>query len=121
MSEQYILYLQLFETIICRECQYGITKDGIRLHFSRHHQMIPLKQRRELENYVLNFHVTDIKNVVTPIKEVNAVQGLKIHEGFMCTWKDCGHLRGTVPSIILHCVEEHGWIKSKGAYTVAEC
>lgn len=115
MSEQSLLYLEQFRTIICRECQYGITKGGIRLHFRRHHRDIPLEQRRELESYAQTFDITETKDVQHPTEEINVIEGLRIYEnGLMCVWSGCNHLRSTLTSMKQHCFEEHGWIESKG-------
>ena len=99
MSNQYLLYLQQFQTIICRECEYGITKKGVRLHFLRHHQEIALKERQELDDYVKNFDAREVKDVKSPSKEVIAIEGLKIHEGFIYTFEECNHLRFILKSI----------------------
>lgn len=111
---QYLLYLQQFQTIVCCECEYGVTKNGLRLHFERHHKMIPLKERRELENYVQNFDVLEVKNVPTPSQEVGIIEGLKVHKGFVCTHKECNHLHTTLESMKKHCQKKHEWFESKG-------
>jgi hypothetical protein len=115
MSEQqHLLYLQQFQTIICRQCQYGITKDGVRLHFERHHQAIALKRRRELENYAKEFDVCEAKDVNSPSKEIKAIEGLKIHEGFVCRFNGCNHSCVKLKSIQKHCQIKHDWTASKG-------
>ena len=113
-SEQYILYLQSLQTIVCQLCHFGIAKGGIRLHFERHHKSIPINERRALEEYIKQFNVCEIKSVERPSREITAIEGLKIHEGFICMWENCSHLRTTPTSMKQHCFEVHGWIKSKG-------
>jgi hypothetical protein len=114
MSQGYILYLEPFQTIVCRECQFGITKGGLRLHFRRHHKSIPIKVRRELENHVENFSIADLKDISVPMTEVNMIEGLKVQEGWICTSKGCGMLYASLIGMMIHCRKAHKWVKSKG-------
>jgi Orsellinic acid/F9775 biosynthesis cluster protein D len=114
MSEQYIIYLTTFHVIVCRLCQHGITKHGIRRHFSKRHKELELDVRKKLEKYVETLDVLEPSNVELPTGEINPVKGLMIHEGFICTVGECGHLAGTLRSIEEHCRDEHGWMLSKG-------
>ena len=118
MSEQHLLYLPQFQSIVCRVCNYALRKDSIRRHFERYHKDIPLKQRRELEDYVKDFDIREIKEIQNPWTEVPEVIGLKVHEGFMCMFEGCHHLRTTLMSIQKHCQREHGWTKSQGIHHV---
>jgi len=113
-SESHLLYLAQFQTMVCRACEHGLTKHGLRLHFERHHGEISLKERRELENYVKDFHIAETEDVQSPLTKVGIINGLKIHQGFICTSEGCGHLRTTLKSIKEHCRGEHGWTLSKG-------
>jgi Orsellinic acid/F9775 biosynthesis cluster protein D len=121
MSEQYVFYLEQFQSIVCRECQYGITKGGLRRHFERRHNSIPVKQRRDLETYIKQFDLREVKETQDPLNEVNPIEGLKIHEGYMCTVQGCHHLRTTLMSIQKHCQSKHGWTESKGTYQNNKC
>ena len=110
MSEQYLLYLSEFETVVCRECKYGITKDGVRLHFRRHHKEVSLRKRQTLEIYAQTLNVRETRNVSTPMEQVTAIGGLMIHKGFKCTSVNCDHLCTTVESMKKHCGDKHSWI-----------
>jgi Orsellinic acid/F9775 biosynthesis cluster protein D len=121
MSLQYVLYLDEFKVVICRQCEYGITKGGIRLHFERHHTSIPVKDRRALENHLLSLQIAEVKDVKAPVTAVEFIKGLKIHEGYMCAAEGCHHLRTTLVSIKKHCQSEHRWTASKGTYYNDKC
>ena len=73
-----------------------------------------------MENHVKDLDVRPIKEISNPPTEVAAIEGLKVHEGFMCTFGGCNHLRATLTSIEKHCQREHEWTKSKGTYHIGE-
>jgi Orsellinic acid/F9775 biosynthesis cluster protein D len=75
MSEQYLLYLNDFGVIVCRECQHGIVKGNIGRHFRMFHKNIDLCVRRELTEYVKDLEIHERKYVQTPTREVMAVEG----------------------------------------------
>jgi len=114
MSEEHVLYLNDFHAIVCRECRHGIAKEKLQRHFRMFHKNVELHVRRELDNYVRGFEVWDIKDVPVPKEEVDAVEGLKVYEGYICTVEGCKHLRGTIESITRHCKEKHEWTTSRG-------
>jgi Orsellinic acid/F9775 biosynthesis cluster protein D len=113
--ERYFLYLEDFHVIVCRICQYGIPKDGVQLHLRRHHKNeIELSVRKELETHVRTLVLWDVSDIQSPAEEVNAIEGLKTHEGFICTVQDCNKLCTTPGSMEKHCQLNHDWVKSKG-------
>ena len=114
MSEQYLVYLPHFHVIACRECQHGINKNELQKHFRVRHKHININARKKLNDYIKNLDIWEVKDVITPIKEVKVIKELKIYEGFICDAMECGHLRSTLKSIKEHCRSAHGWIKSKG-------
>ena len=102
MSEQHIIYLAEFKAIVCRQCQYGISKDGLRKHFFREHEQLRLNVRKELEKYVETLDLLEPPKVQVPMREIKPIEELKIQEGFICTVGQCTYLAGTPRSI-----EEH--------------
>jgi len=114
MSNEYILYNQYLQVIICRGCEVGIT-DDVFLHFQRYHQVIPLESRKAIVVHTNGLIVQPIKDVKIPIQEMNAIEGIKLHPGFKCIAKPgCQEVCGTESSMKTHCRAIHNWNTSKG-------
>src|SRR5436305_6797425 len=107
MSEQYLLYLSEFETVVCRECKYEIIKDGVHLHFQRHHKEVSLRKRQTLKIYAQTLNVRETRNVSTLMKQVTAIKDLMIHKEFKYTSVNCDHLCTTMKSMKKHCDDKH--------------
>src|SRR5436305_2186391 len=117
---EYINYNQHFEVLICRICKTGIT--GIHRHFARNHQsQISLKIRKEIDEYVADLILRSVKHVSTPTREIKAIEGIEISEGFRCIMESgCQKVFGTEGSIEWHCRNFHDWNVSKGnTYTLS--
>jgi len=120
MSNSHIFYLEEFHVIVCRTCKYGLTKGGVKKHFRRRHKELELYIRRELEDHAKVLDVWEVEKIKAPTEEVTALEGLEIHEGFICTSAGCGQVAGTSRSIEEHCRDDHGWIKSKGTCCICK-
>ena len=113
MSNQHILYNTDLQIIIYIHCQRGLP-DNIPRHFTRHHGEIPLKERKEIKRDIKGLKRCSIKEVSIPTKEVDAIEGIEIIDGFKCIANDaCQELYGTLDSMIGHCRDQHEWIVQK--------
>jgi Orsellinic acid/F9775 biosynthesis cluster protein D len=52
------------------------------------------------------------EEIQSPTTEVEAIDGLKVIDGFVC--ESCDALYGSLLSIKGHCQRIHGWTESKG-------
>jgi Orsellinic acid/F9775 biosynthesis cluster protein D len=107
----YVTYDEGLETLICRSCQYGLNPNGVRRHYRRCHKELPLKIRNKIIEWCDMLVARPLKDVQIPTREVDAIDGLKVFDGFMC--ETCGALCGTPLSIRYHCRTSHDWTVSK--------
>lgn len=115
MMDEYIIYNQDFEIVICQICNAGIT-DAVQLHFQRHHKLdVSLEIRQKITAHVRDLIIRPIQDVIIPSKEIEAIKGIKVIPGFKCTAGfGCQELRGTQSSIEKHCRITHDWNTAKG-------
>ena len=113
MSNKHITYNPDLQIVICIHCQRGLP-DNIPRHFSSQHGEIPLKERKEIKQIIKSLKRCPIKQVPIPTKEVDAIEGIEIIDGFKCIADDaCQELYGTIDSMIGHCHDKHEWIVQK--------
>jgi hypothetical protein len=108
----YVLYLLEFNALICRTCQHGLTREGVARHFQRHHKSILTGVRKQLSSFASGLKVSNIDEIIFPLVEIDAIDGLDVIDGFAC--QECAGLYGTLKSIQKHCRERHGWVKANG-------
>jgi len=81
------------------------------------HKNIELRVRRQFSEYVKNLEIGETIDVETPTQEIVPVEGLKVHNGFICTVEGCRCLRTTLTSMKQHCQAKHCWTEQKGDFT----
>ena len=119
MLDQYIIYNQDFEVLICRICKAAVT--GVHRHFARTHQEIPLEDRQEIDEYVEGLTLRSVEQVSIPTREIEAIEGIEIVPGFRCTAElECQEVSGSERMMKSHSRKFHDWITSKGdTYTLS--
>jgi hypothetical protein len=114
MLDEYIIYNQHFQVVICQICKTGIT-DDVLLHFQRYHGDILLEIRQAIGAHVNGLNVRSVRDVEIPTGEINAIEGIKIVPGFKCIAEsECQKTCGTARSIEKHCRNAHDWNTAKG-------
>src|SRR5215471_2153656 len=87
MSNKHITYNTDLQIVVCIHCQRGLP-DNIPRHFSSQHGEIPLKERKEIKQIIKSLKRRPIKEVPIPTKEVDAIEGIEIIDGFKCIADD---------------------------------
>jgi hypothetical protein len=80
----YLQYNTKFKVLICLNCQYCLTPDGVQNHFRRVHQSIPIDVRKGLVDYSKGVLIAKTTETQTPSIEIEAIEGLKIIKGVVC-------------------------------------
>jgi hypothetical protein len=93
---------------ICLNCPYCLTPDRVENHFRRVHQWIPI----DWSNTAKGVTIAKAKETQIPSVEIEAIEGLKVVKGVVCT--SCGTGFGSVTTMENHCWQSHGWRKWKG-------
>jgi hypothetical protein len=113
MLDQYIIYNQDFEVLICRICKAAVT--GVHRHFARTHQEISLEDRQEIDEYVEGLILRPVEQVSIPTREIEAIEGIEIVHGFRCTAElECREVSGSERMMESHSRNFHDWTTSKG-------
>jgi Orsellinic acid/F9775 biosynthesis cluster protein D len=85
MSEQYMQYEPQLRVVICRLCPEGVSKNGVALHYRRHHRDLPLRIRQELVEYANTFVRSETENIQYPSTIIARIEDLEVHEkGVRC-------------------------------------
>jgi Orsellinic acid/F9775 biosynthesis cluster protein D len=111
----YVTYAEELEALICRSCQHGLNPNGVQRHFQRVHKALPFRVRKRIVEWCDGLIVRRLEDVQTPTTEVDAIDGLKVTDGFICG--TCDAVCGTPLSIRKHCRIEHNWTLSKSDYS----
>ena len=112
MSDQYIAYNDQFHIMICHLCEYGIPKNGIGLHYRRHHKDLSLQTRKELVLYANNFDL--VENIEYPDEIIPPITGIKIDKGMVCSNQSCNYACILQSSMEKHCQLQHDWVSTDG-------
>jgi hypothetical protein len=112
----YLWYNAEYKVLICLNCQYCLTPDGIENHFWRVHQSIPIDVRKGLVEYSKGVMIAKATETHTPSIEIEAIEGLKVIKGVVCD--SCGTGFGSVTTMENHCWKMHDWRKWKGLYHI---
>jgi Orsellinic acid/F9775 biosynthesis cluster protein D len=110
-------YEPQLRVMICRLCPEGVSKNGVALHYRRHHRDLPLRIRQELVEYANRFNDRcETENIQYPSTIIARIEDLEVHEnGVRCLYDNCNEAFPLPSSMEIHCGEKHGWIKSKGS------
>jgi len=107
--EQYIIYNEEYGMTICKPCGHAIKGDWMKRHLLEKHKDLEIRLRKELVEYVKGLN---LRPVITPITESQAIDGLKLYKGYEC--EECEYLCVKVRSMEEHCRSCHDWKKAMG-------
>jgi hypothetical protein len=116
----YVSYFNDYKVLLCRLCKHCISpiENSIRRHFRIHHKSIALNTRRAIIQYGKLLQLIEPEEINSPVGDIEAIRGLELSAGLCCQEKygeeKCHHCCITEGSMKIHCIAEHGWIKSKG-------
>jgi len=105
----YIKYNEVYKVLICCEQQCTISPATIQEHFTKKHSDVLLKICQEILEYALTLELCHPNAVIHSLEKIPAVNGLKIHDGFVCNFEGCMDIHGTKNSIRRHCSMRHKW------------
>jgi len=111
--DEYIIYNNDYNVIICRQHGFAIPPDWIRRHFQDSHKGIPLETRKEMIEYSKSLELCQPTQVVLP-DSIMPINGLTIIDGYKCCYEPCVKLSSTVKSMEKHCGSAHGWVAAHG-------
>jgi len=112
MLDQYIIYNDQFEVLICRVCKAGVI--GVHRHFARTHQIdISFEDRQEIDEYAKGLTLRIVEEVSTPTQEIKAIEGIEIIPGFKCSEPGCQEVCGKESTMESHSRRFHDWNTSK--------
>jgi hypothetical protein len=111
----YIIYEEDLQVLICRSCRYALNPNGVKRHFQRYHKGVSLRLRKKIVEWCGTLHSKRPEEVAIPVEGANAIEGLKVIDGFMC--QTCNSLCGTLSSMVKHCQDSHDWTTCKSKYT----
>jgi hypothetical protein len=57
---------------------------GVKKHSQKYHKCIPIKVRKRIVEFVVEFDTKKPEEVEVPIVEVAAIEGLNVVKGFQC-------------------------------------
>jgi hypothetical protein len=100
----YVLYLAEFNVLICCTCQHGLTRGGVSRHFQRHHKWISNSIRKRLSSFASGLRVVNMDEIILPLVEIDAIEGLDVIEGFACWFFELA-----VPEMVNERDEGEGW------------
>ena len=112
MIDQYVTYNDQFHIMICRLCEHGIPKNGVGLHYRRHHKDLTLQTRKELVLHAKNFDL--VENIEYSNEIIPPIDGIKIEKGMVCSNQLCNYACLLQSSMEEHCKLQHNWISTNG-------
>jgi len=106
--QRYIKYDIEFGLAICVACQSGIPADHVLRHFRMYHKPTWKEHRKALTEYVATLRLTATKDLYYPEEIREAVDGLKIKDGWSCGEDGCTTCGISDKYVENHCRNEHG-------------
>jgi hypothetical protein len=102
-----ILYLPLYNVVVCSTCKYAIQPQAIARHLKETHH-INRSYRRPFMQYVAKLSLNNAETVIDSKIHEFPVPLLPVHDGFVCESEGCGHLCMSVKRMRTHLLDVHG-------------
>jgi Protein of unknown function (DUF3505). len=102
----YIIYIEKYQVVLCRSCKYCLQPNGIFRHFQTEHKAVPMPIRKMLIDYTKGLELVAPAQVSIPNIMIPEIEGLNVMKGCVC--KSCFYLCGTEHSMRGHCRITHG-------------
>lgn len=102
--EPYITHLPIFKVVTCNFCEISVSPNDPLRHYEDHHTAnkehpVPMTIRHQIADYMATLELCQPKTVVSPH---TFVPELKVHQGFVCNFPDCGACASSEPSMRQH-------------------
>jgi len=105
--------------MICQLCPDGVPKNGVALHYRRHHKhQLKLGIRKDLVKYANNFDLCEEDDFKSPNMIIPRIEELAVHEGLRCLYDNCNYACIKPGMMKKHCQGAHKWVKSKGTAVI---
>ena len=109
----YLFFNQEHNLLLCKVHQCAVPSKFIYRHFLDEHDL-DLKVRQEIINYASQFCTAEASELVYSPHNVLPVPYLSVVDGFICQYKECNKVLGTLASMKWHCKVDHLWKAKDG-------